>query len=111
MTHFNSQEFSRYTRHIQLGDIGVDGQRKLKSAQVLIVGCGGLGALSDKVGRKPLMAWSALGFAATNLLQASAGAGSIGRLYLADAPGVPVDLAAAAECFFQARIAQPIREL
>ena len=45
MTHFNSQEFSRYTRHIQLGDIGVDGQRKLKSAQVLIVGCGGLGAL------------------------------------------------------------------
>lgn len=44
MTHFNSQEFSRYTRHIQLGDIGVDGQRKLKSAQVLIVGCGGLGA-------------------------------------------------------------------
>ena len=44
MTHFNSQEFSRYTRHIQLGDIGVDGQRKLKSAHVLIVGCGGLGA-------------------------------------------------------------------
>ena len=44
MTHFNSQEFSRYARHIQLGDIGVDGQRKLKSAQVLIVGCGGLGA-------------------------------------------------------------------
>ncbi|MEE3240310.1 MAG: HesA/MoeB/ThiF family protein [Pseudomonadota bacterium] len=44
MTHFNSQEFSRYTRHIQLGDIGVEGQRKLKSAHVLIVGCGGLGA-------------------------------------------------------------------
>lgn len=44
MTHFNSQEFSRYTRHIQLGDIGVDGQCKLKSARVLIVGCGGLGA-------------------------------------------------------------------
>ena len=44
MTYFNSQEFSRYTRHIQLGDIGVEGQRKLKSARVLIVGCGGLGA-------------------------------------------------------------------
>ena len=44
MTHFKSQEFSRYTRHIQLSDIGVDGQRKLKSAHVLIVGCGGLGA-------------------------------------------------------------------
>ena len=44
MTQFNSQEFSRYTRHIQLGDIGVEGQRKLKAARVLIVGCGGLGA-------------------------------------------------------------------
>ena len=48
------------------------------------LGVGLLSALSDVRGRKPLMAWSALGFAATNLLQASAGAGSIGRLYLAD---------------------------
>ena len=44
MTDFSKQEFSRYTRHIQLSDFGVNGQRKLKAARVLIVGCGGLGA-------------------------------------------------------------------
>ena len=33
----------------------------------------------------------------------AAAAGVLGRLYLADAPGVPVDLAAAAECFVVAR--------
>ena len=34
--------------------------------------CGALGALSDVVGRKPLMAYSAFGFALTCFLQASA---------------------------------------
>lgn len=41
---FNQQEFQRYTRHIQLPGVGTDGQKKLKQARVLIVGCGGLGA-------------------------------------------------------------------
>ena len=44
MTKFSSQEYLRYTRHIQLSSIGVNGQSKLKNAHVLIVGCGGLGA-------------------------------------------------------------------
>lgn len=44
MTEFSSQEYLRYTRHIQLSSIGVNGQCKLKNAHVLIVGCGGLGA-------------------------------------------------------------------
>ena len=45
--------------------------------------CGGLGALSDKVGRKPLMAYSALGFAMTCFLQARATNG-LALLYVAD---------------------------
>ena len=44
MTTFSSQEYLRYTRHIQLPSIGITGQTKLKNARVLIVGCGGLGA-------------------------------------------------------------------
>jgi len=41
------------------------------------------GALSDVVGRKPLMAWSALGFASTCLIQATASEG-VAAFYIAD---------------------------
>ena len=44
MTGFSEKEHLRYTRHIQLPGVGTDGQQKLKQAQVLIIGCGGLGA-------------------------------------------------------------------
>lgn len=44
MTPFSDQEYLRYTRHIQLAGVGVDGQQKLKNTHVLIIGCGGLGA-------------------------------------------------------------------
>jgi sulfur-carrier protein adenylyltransferase/sulfurtransferase len=37
-------ELSRYSRHILLDEIGVEGQRKLAAARVLIVGAGGLGS-------------------------------------------------------------------
>src|SRR5687768_9081043 len=37
-------EYQRYSRHILLPEVGVDGQIKLKSAKVLIVGVGGLGS-------------------------------------------------------------------
>lgn len=40
---FNHKEFRRYSRHFTLPEVGVDGQKKLKSAKVLIVGMGGLG--------------------------------------------------------------------
>lgn len=46
-------------------------------------GVGFLSALSDKYGRRPLMAWSAVGFMITNLIQANTKS-SIGLLYLAD---------------------------
>ena len=39
-----SDERSRYGRHLSLPGVGVDGQRRLKAARVLIVGAGGLGS-------------------------------------------------------------------
>lgn len=36
----------RYARHLNIPDFGIEGQIKLKSASVLIVGCGGLGSSS-----------------------------------------------------------------
>lgn len=39
-----SAELQRYSRHLTLPAVGVDGQRRLKAARVLIVGAGGLGS-------------------------------------------------------------------
>lgn len=44
VTSFNEDELVRYDRQIILPQIGIEGQRKLKKARVLIVGAGGLGA-------------------------------------------------------------------
>jgi adenylyltransferase/sulfurtransferase len=41
---FNKQELNRYSRHIDLEQIGILGQEKLKKASVLVVGAGGLGS-------------------------------------------------------------------
>jgi len=37
------EEILRYSRHLILPDVGVEGQRKLKAARVLLIGAGGLG--------------------------------------------------------------------
>jgi len=37
-------EIRRYSRHLILDDVGVEGQRRLKAARVLCVGSGGLGS-------------------------------------------------------------------
>ncbi len=37
------EEIKRYARHIQLSEIGIVGQQKLKQARVLVIGAGGLG--------------------------------------------------------------------
>ena len=39
-----TNDLSRYSRHLILPEVGVDGQRKLKGARVLAVGTGGLGS-------------------------------------------------------------------
>lgn len=40
----SNDEIARYSRHLILPEVGMDGQRKLKAAKVLCVGTGGLGA-------------------------------------------------------------------
>ena len=37
-------EVARYSRHLIIPDLGVDGQKRLKNARVLVIGAGGLGA-------------------------------------------------------------------
>src|SRR3954471_20132115 len=37
-------ELVRYSRHLVLPDVGVEGQEKLKAARVLLIGAGGLGS-------------------------------------------------------------------
>jgi molybdopterin/thiamine biosynthesis adenylyltransferase len=41
---FTEDQIQRYSRHIILQDVGVEGQEKINNGKVLIVGAGGLGA-------------------------------------------------------------------
>jgi len=43
MIDFTTEQLERYSRHILLQDVGVEGQEKILEARVLIVGAGGLG--------------------------------------------------------------------
>ena len=40
----NKEEIERYSRHIILPEVGLEGQKKLKAASVICVGTGGLGS-------------------------------------------------------------------
>ncbi|MCV4614805.1 ThiF family adenylyltransferase, partial [Escherichia coli] len=35
---------ARYSRHLIIPDLGLDGQKRLKNAKVLVIGAGGLGS-------------------------------------------------------------------
>src|SRR6476620_9447482 len=37
-------EYARYSRHVIMPEVGLDGQKKLKAAKVLVIGTGGLGS-------------------------------------------------------------------
>lgn len=41
---FSKEELERYSRHLLIPEFNIEGQKKLKTAKVLIVGTGGLGA-------------------------------------------------------------------
>jgi molybdopterin/thiamine biosynthesis adenylyltransferase/rhodanese-related sulfurtransferase/molybdopterin converting factor small subunit len=40
----SNEEILRYSRHLIIPEVGIEGQKKLKAAKVLLVGAGGLGA-------------------------------------------------------------------
>jgi molybdopterin/thiamine biosynthesis adenylyltransferase len=44
MMDFTAERIERYSRHILLQDVGVEGQEKISGGKVLVVGAGGLGA-------------------------------------------------------------------
>ncbi len=46
LPNLSSNEISRYSRHIIMPEVGMEGQKKLKSSSVLIIGAGGLGTPS-----------------------------------------------------------------
>jgi len=63
--------------------IRVSGDIEALDNLLTFIGVGFLGSLSDVIGRRPLMAWSSVGFGTTCFLQAQST--SIGLLYVADA--------------------------
>src|SRR5258705_12533713 len=44
LTMLSHEELLRYSRHLTLPDVGLDGQTKLRTARVLLIGAGGLGS-------------------------------------------------------------------
>src|SRR5262249_47973588 len=44
LPNLTNDEVKRYSRHLIMPEVGVDGQRKLKAAKVLCIGAGGLGS-------------------------------------------------------------------
>jgi sulfur-carrier protein adenylyltransferase/sulfurtransferase len=80
----SKQEVLRYSRHLIMPEVGMEGQLKLKAAKVLLVGSGGLGAplalylAAAGVGRLGLVDFDRVDF--TNLQrQVLYGTGDVGR--------------------------------
>jgi adenylyltransferase/sulfurtransferase len=44
LAELSTAEISRYSRHLLIPDVGLDGQRRLKTSKVLVIGAGGLGS-------------------------------------------------------------------
>jgi len=44
MTNLSHEEILRYSRHLLIPEVGMDGQQKLKDSSVLVIGTGGLGS-------------------------------------------------------------------
>lgn len=44
VSELTNEEIKRYSRHLIMPEVGIEGQRKLKAASVLLIGTGGLGS-------------------------------------------------------------------
>lgn len=85
MFELSETDIERYSRHILLADVGVEGQEKISSGRVLIIGAGGLGA-------------------PVSLYLAAAGVGTIG---IADADTVDLSNLQRQICHFTKDIGRP----
>ena len=54
----NDADLLRYSRHLLLDDIGIEGQQRLLDAGALVVGAGGLGSPVPSTSRRPASAAS-----------------------------------------------------
>ena len=93
----NNEEILRYSRHLIMPEVGMEGQLKLKKAKVLLVGTGGLGApmglylAAAGVGRIGLVDFDVVDF--TNLQrQVIHGTKDVGRLKLDSAADRMLDI-------------------
>src|SRR5260221_7530805 len=43
-TELSSQEIARYSRHLIMPEVAMEGQKRLKASRVLLIGAGGLGS-------------------------------------------------------------------
>lgn len=101
----SQQEFARYSRHLIMPEVGVDGQKRLKASSILLIGAGGLGSplglylAAAGIGRIGIIDFDVVDF--SNLQrQVLHGTADVGRPKLASAkdrlnainPEVQVDL-------------------
>jgi len=91
------EEILRYSRHLLIPEVGLDGQRKLKNSSVLVIGTGGLGSpvalylAAAGVGRIGLVDYDVVD--ATNLQrQVIHGASTVGQLKVESARAKMLDL-------------------
>src|SRR3954463_2601376 len=80
----SKDEILRYSRHLIIPEVGIEGQQKLKAAKVLLIGAGGLGAplglylAAAGVGKLGLVDFDVVDF--TNLQrQVTFGSGDVGK--------------------------------
>jgi adenylyltransferase/sulfurtransferase len=96
-TELNADEIKRYSRHLIMPEVGVDGQKKLKAGSVLCIGAGGLGSpaamymAAAGVGRIGIVDFDVVDF--SNLQrQLLHGTSSVGKSKLASAKERLADL-------------------
>src|SRR5579872_3037342 len=84
VTSLSNHEILRYSRHLIMPEVGMEGQLKLKNAKVLLIGTGGLGAplglylAAAGVGRLGLVDFDVVDF--TNLQrQVTFGSDDVGK--------------------------------